>query len=178
MTDYPTDSTKAENHSANNNLSQLIDRRDALIEVIEDAKERQDSTEETLNLFNLESMIFLEFFTVSHALIESQSIFLLKTEMINREYYDHEVTEQLIERFPTQKKRESFLHDCGLIGDGLKGEMKKIRQLRNDLVHNYDERQTIDNPHQVKNKANAAIRTLERLEEKIEDRIQEPDPER
>lgn len=177
MTEYPKDVRESRNHNKSDVHNELKNIRDALIEAVENAEERSDSSDERIYLSERERMIFLEFFTVSHALIESHSIFLLKTEIIDHEYYDHEVTEWLIERFSTQKKREKFLHDCGVIGDGLKGEMKKVRQLRNDLVHNYDERQSIETPHQVKDKANAAIRTLERLEEKIEDRIQEPDPE-
>jgi len=138
MTDYPKDVPESRNHNKSDIHNELKDIREALIEAVEKAEERSNSNDDRIRLSERERMIFLEFFTVSHALIESQSIFLLKTKLIDHEYYDHEVTEWLTERFPTQKKREDFLHDCEVIGAGLKGEMKKVRQLRNDLVHNYD----------------------------------------
>lgn len=177
MSDYLSDACEVDGHNAESIHDELRTIRNALVEAVENAQSRTEPSENRLCLTNQESMIFLEFFTMAHAIIERQSIFLLKSEIIHHEYYGHEVTEALVKRQLTQSQREKFLHDCGVISDGLKGEMKKVRQKRNDLAHNYDERLSVREPHQVKNKANAAIRILEELEQKVENRVREPDPE-
>jgi len=78
----------------------------------------------------------VSFFSMSSALIEQRTVYVLHDNLIAEEYLESNNTFRLLNRSLNQGARENLLLRTGLIAEDLRGEMKNVRRVRNKLLHN------------------------------------------
>ena len=138
----------------------------ALSEALERVEERDPEARGLTLLTEKERTLLLEFFTVATATIERDSTSIL-TEQIAPDDNRGDAHEFLQKNF-NQKQREGLLYHTGIINTGLKGELAKIRQRRNELVHEQLARRYLDDIDAVSADVDRALRAVEKLDEKLE----------
>jgi hypothetical protein len=75
------------------------------------------------------------FFVASLAIIEEHSAKLIYKEMVQKEYRNHDILDE-ISSF-SQSRREDILYNAGIIDGKLYSKMQDFRGTRNEVAHNY-----------------------------------------
>lgn len=125
--------------------------------------------EERYELTEKDANELLSFYISAAARIEAES-----TLIINACVFDYGMIRkgsfEFIQEQLTQSNREDMLYYLGLIDEGLKGEMARVRQKRNELAHT-DRHNQIEDLHRIKNdikRANEVVKKIVSIEQEIE----------
>ena len=109
----------------------------------------------------------MEFYVVGHAHLERISAIILY-EAIGDKSLKPWNTINFFREF-SQQEREGLLYRIGVIDEGMKGEMKNIRSMRNDLVHNQVDRMRLPADEHLGTKINRAFSKLQELDKRLDD---------
>lgn len=125
-----------------------------------------DSRQELENLVKsvlLADDIYL-FFTLSASLLESISVEMLHLGLISEKHQNSKKSLHFVKNL-SQKQRTEFLFRTETIESGLKGEMDRIREIRNDLTHEVRQRFLQDSIENLEDEIRRGIRAVNRLHE-------------
>lgn len=114
-----------------------------------------------------DSIQLFTYFTMTAAILEELSIVLLSNELTDTDTSSKTSSSAYFENDLTQYQRQKLLLHCGIIGDGIHGEMDRIRNHRNDIVHSSRQRKLVENMNEIEDKVNAGVRAVEDLWEKV-----------
>ena len=134
-----------------------------LVEELENARSRDGHLDNVTILSQRERVLLLEFFTITHAVIEDYSTRLLENELLKEEHQSEDYSNQLFQRHLTQGQREELMWEVGIIEGGLKGELKQVRQARNQLVHDRGERMALSSIEEWKANSDRGVRAVRKL---------------
>lgn len=115
-------------------ITALYNQLDTVIDTVE----QRDPVNGAIILKPNERTRLLEFYVIGHAHLERFSAVLLY-EAIGDKSLPPWNTINFFREF-SQADRENLLYRTGVIDEGLKGEMKNIRDRRNELVHKQHKR--------------------------------------
>lgn len=87
----------------------------------------------------------LSYFTLSSEIISHFTVSALINEIIDEEYKSSDATREFLSEYITQPQREELLLRCGVIDEPLFGQMKQVREYRNNLVHDLRIRMELPN---------------------------------
>lgn len=103
--------------------------------VLEEAEHLADvQKEERYRLTDKDANDLLSFYITTAAEIEQESALIINASVFNFGLKREGSLQFLKENF-TQRDREDMLFYLGLIDDGLKGELARVRKRRNELAH-------------------------------------------
>jgi len=105
----------------------------------------------------------IEYFTLLSSLVEEITISILLEEIISEEYVEFTSSKKLFQRNMTQESREELLLRTGTIDEGLKGELKRIRSTRNELLHNTNKSILLNDLENIVSELDRASKTLTKL---------------
>jgi len=105
----------------------------------------------------------IEYFTLLSSLVEEITISILLEEIISEEYVESTSSKKLFQRNMTQESREELLLRTGTIDEGLKGELKRIRSTRNELLHNTNKSILLNDLENIVSELDRASKTLTKL---------------
>ena len=146
-----------------------IDLSEIIIKIQDQFEEMQGSvggSSSEILLPNRKSRQYLNYFTISSAVIEHRSAFLLKEFLIIEEFREDESVSEFIEERMSQSRREELLYGCGVVGGTLLNKMQKVRGKRNSLVHQPHERRYIK-PERFLRITDMAFQVADKLDEKL-----------
>lgn len=103
------------------------------------------------------------YYSLASTLIEEQSVELLKLNLIDNEFRQSNKTDRLLERRLNQEEREQLLLRTGIIDEGLAGELQRIRETRNEIVHDLSERQSVGAKHIEKSDITRCSQAIDKL---------------
>lgn len=135
-----------------------------LCDELEEMESRSSADGDPILLTERQRTLLLEFFTVCSANIERLSATLLTTKLASDEHTQGHKAHEFFQNDINQAVREEILYFSGLIDEGIKGELARVRRRRNKLVHKQVYRRYISDVHGVKADVDRAIRSLEKLE--------------
>jgi len=138
-----------------------------LIEELDNARNRDGYLDESTLLSQRERVLLLEFFTITHAVIEDYSVRLLENELLKEEHQSEDYANQLFQRNLSQRQREELMGNVGVVEAGLKGELKQVRQARNRLVHDRDERVALPSVDEWKANSDRGLRSVQKLSDLV-----------
>lgn len=148
-------------------LSEIESLYKQLITAFEKIEQREPVRDNIVVLTSEERTKLLEFYTVAHAHIERVSACLLYEHIADKENRNPEATLDFFQQGFSQSKRAELLFRTGLIDSGLKGEMHKIKSVRNQLVHEQHKRMYVDLDNKTGSDIIRAYDTVEKLDEKL-----------
>jgi hypothetical protein len=145
--------------------SLYADFSEAMTEILQ-----RDSTGDTrIPLKARERTLLLEFYTVVHAHVERLSAALLFEELADDQQGQSSSTFRFFRDEFSQQQREGLLFQTGIIDSGMKGELTKIRQARNTLVHEQHKRMYIDPNHKSESDVDRAFNVVTTLDAQLND---------
>lgn len=136
----------------------------SLIDALETVEEREPESRGMTLLTEQERTLLLEFFTVSAANIERLSASILTHEIASEEFDHERGAHNYFWNELSQSDREGLLYYSGLIDSGLKGELARVRQRRNELVHEQISRRYVSDVNKLKADADRAMRSIQKLD--------------
>lgn len=117
--------------------SNYPDVKDNALEAVETIREADKSNRGRFYQENSEEVQQLVmFFLWNSLLIEEGLVTLTETHLIGTGNMTPQLKEYLRGNNFTYEHHRELLHKAEIIGDGLNGEIKRIRRVRNDVVHN------------------------------------------
>ncbi|EMA48663.1 MULTISPECIES: hypothetical protein [Halococcus] len=116
-----------------------------------------------------ESTQLFTYFTMVAAVIEELSIGLLAEVLTDTETSSVKSSSEFFERKLTQERRQNLLLHTGIIDEGTHGEMEKLRNHRNTIVHSYRQRKFVRDLDETRDMINGGYRVTERLWGKFRD---------
>lgn len=138
-------------------------------EVMDDIESREPARDNITPLKPKERTLLLEFYSVIHAHLERQTAIILYEEIGGKTERDPWSTIKFFQQNFSQSKREDLLFHMELIDSGLKGELAKVRQARNELVHNQHKRMYIDGDNKSKSDIERARETVRKVESLLDE---------
>lgn len=150
-------------------LSEIESLYEQLINSFEGIQEREPARDNVIVLTPKERTELLEFYTVVHAHIERVSACMLYEALADKENRESRPTLEFFREGLSQSKREEILFRTGLIDSGLKGEMAKVKSVRNELVHEQQKRMFVDLDNKTESDIDRAYDTVTNLDEKLND---------
>ena len=100
-------------------------------------------------------------------MIEDYSVRLLENELLKEEHQSEDYANQLFQRNLSQRQREELMGNVGVVEAGLKGELKQVRQARNRLVHDRDERVALSSVDEWKTNSDRGLRSVQKLSDLV-----------
>jgi hypothetical protein len=150
-------------------LSEIESLYEQLSDSFEEVQDREPARDNIVVLKPEERTELLEFYAVVHAHIEWVSACLLYESIADKENRERKPTLDFFQDDLTQSKREELLFRAGLIDSGLKGEMAKVKSVRNQLVHEQQKRMFVNLDNKTKSDIDRAYDTVAELDEKLND---------
>ena len=150
-------------------LSEIESLYDQLSDTFEEIQRREPATDNIVVLTPEERTELLEFYTVVHAHTEWVSACMLYESIADKENREPEPTLEFFREGLSQSKREELLFRAGLIDSGLKGEMAKIKSVRNQLVHEQQKRMYVNLDNKTDSDIDRAYHTVEELDERLDE---------
>jgi hypothetical protein len=148
-------------------LSEIESLYERLSNSFEEIQEREPARDNIVVLTPDERTILLEFYTVVHAHIERISASMLYELIADKENRELSPTLEFFQEGLSQQKREELMFRAGLIDSGLKGEMAKVKLVRNQLVHEQHKRMFVDLDNKTDSDIDRAYDTVTELDEKL-----------
>ena len=155
-----------ETTTAYDGFGEITDLYQRLDEVVDDIEQRK-SVNGAIKLKPDERSHLLEFYVVGHAHLERISAIILYEAIGDKDQKPWN-TINFFREF-SQQEREGLLYRLGVIDEGMKGEMKNIRSMRNDLVHNQVDRMHLPADEHLGTKINRAFSKLQELDKRLDD---------
>lgn len=150
-------------------LSEIQSLYEQLSDSFDEIQDREPARDNIVVLKPKERTELLEFYAVVHAHIEWVSACLLYESIADKENRKSEPTLEFFQEGLTQAKREELLFRAGLIDSGLKGEMSKVKSVRNQLVHEQQKRMFVDLDNKTKSDIDRAFDTVTKLDKTLND---------
>lgn len=117
--------------------SNYPDIKDNAVDAVETIREADKSNRARFYQENSQEVQRLVmFFLWNSLLIEEGLVTLTETRVIGTENMTPRLKEYLRSNNFTYEHHRELLHKAEIIGDGLNGEIKRVRRVRNDVVHN------------------------------------------
>lgn len=148
-------------------LSEIESLYEQLSDSFEEIQNREPARDNIVVLKPEERTKLLEFYAVVHAHIERVSACLLYESIADKENREPEPTLGFFQEGLSQSKREELLFRAGLIDSGLKGEMAKIKTVRNQLVHEQQKRMYVNLDNKTKSDIERAYDTVKKLDDSL-----------
>ena len=142
--------------------TEFQDMHETLTKQIQLDKDEDEGSDGMFVLSQKTSSLLVEYFTVGSAIIEERCVELLFRELVEEDRQSKSAR-SFFERNIQQRHREELLYRCGIIDAGFKGKMKEVRNERNHLVHNLDERLYIDKNGETVENVEKALTVVEDL---------------
>jgi len=130
---------------------------------IRDSKGGREVDLRSMKLNMREEMIV--FYTSCSAVIEDLCIQLIIDKFVPAERESESAREYI--EYKTQKERENILYNFGVIGEGTKGEIRQVMNMRNNLLHDPGRRTYLQTVEDIRAEINRTIRVLDRLHSMI-----------
>lgn len=124
----------------------------------------EDIFKEAEVIRQVSSHVFLTV-TIINEMISHFSVEILKKELIDEEYEKSSKTQNLLAKRMNQGDREDLLLRTGTISEGLKSEMSHIRDFRNKLVHDVENRVVFYHTSNLLSEVNRGIEALNSVHE-------------
>lgn len=137
-------------------------------EVVEEIEQRAP-VNDTIILTARERTRLLEFYVVGHAHLER-----LTTNLIYETIADKQLPPKNTIKFFrdfTQAEREELLYRVGVVDEGMKGEMKNIRDMRNQLVHQQHQRMYVSADEHLETMVDRAFAKIKELDDLLNEII-------
>lgn len=150
-------------------LSEIEPLYEELSDSFEEIQNREPARDNIVVLKPEERTKLFEFYAVVHAHIERLSACMLYEYIADKENRKPESTLGFFQDGLSQSKREELLFRAGLIDSGLKGEMGKIKTVRNQLVHEQQKRMYVNLDNKTKSDIDRAYNTVEKLDKSLND---------
>jgi hypothetical protein len=150
-------------------LSEIESLYEQLSESFEEIQHREPARGNIVVLTPEERAELLEFYTVVHAHIERISACILYEAIADKENRKPEPTLEFFREELSQMKREELLFRAGLIDSGLKGEMAKVKSVRNQLVHEQHKRMYVNLDNKTDSDIDRAYHTVAELDERLDE---------
>jgi len=148
-------------------LSEIKTLYEQLSNSFNEIQNREPERDNIVVLTPQERTELLEFYTVVHTHIEWISTRMLYESLADKENREPEPTMDFFQEDLTQSKREELLFRTGLIDSGLKGEMAKVKSVRNKLVHQQQKRMFVNLDNKTKSDIDRAYDTVTELDENL-----------
>lgn len=148
-------------------LSEIEELYERLSRSFEDIEEREPARDNVVVLTPEERTQLLEFYAIAHAHIERLSACMLYEYIADKENREREPTLDSFQERLSQSQRAELLFRAGLIDSGLKGEMAKIKSVRNQLVHEQQKRMYVNLDNKTKSDVDRAYDTVAELDERL-----------
>lgn len=160
----------AERSVALDDLKEVEIIYEALAEELAKIRNRDQELEWAHVLTQRERTLILEYFVISSAVIERLSTmtlfeFVIPEEEKVRKGGESEPGKEFFKSNLNQNRRERLLFECGIIDSGLKGELAKVRQIRNELVHDVFQRRLLEETEEIESDVDRALRAVNKLDE-------------
>lgn len=149
-------------------LSDIDVLHERLQDAFNDITDREPVAGSVVVLTSEERTKLLEFYTVAHSHLERICSMIMNNTIAD----DSRNPEKSFEFFQddfSQYQRENLLFWSGIIDSGMKGEMKKIRDIRNELVHEQHKRMYIDLDNKVQSDIGRAYDKIHELDNMAND---------
>ena len=146
-------------------MSEIERIHDALTDALKDVAEREPEPRGVTLLSQRERTLLLELFAIASAHIERNSTNILYEKLADKENREKRSTRDYFQDHFNQNQREGLLYRCGIIDSGLKGELAKVRQRRNELVHKQIKRRYLSDVNAIKGDSGRALRAAKKLDE-------------
>ncbi|MFC5277988.1 hypothetical protein ACFPM1_04300 [Halorubrum rubrum] len=118
-----------------------------------------------VNIISSLSGNMVSFVMFSQLLIEQFSIEILEEQIITEDFQGTNGTEDLLSRRLTQKEREELMMRTGIIDTGTKGNMEKIRRIRNNLAHSMNDSVVLNGINDYEDNINLIMDITSELQE-------------
>ena len=128
---------------------------------IEEIKNIAEEAEKTSRI----SGKVIEYFALVSALIERMSTLILVEELADDQYVESTSTERMFQEDMSQELREDLLLRTGVIDDGLKGELSRVRKTRNNLFHEINHSILLNGFENIESELDRTIKTYNKLME-------------
>lgn len=148
-------------------LSEIESLYEQLSNSFEEIQEREPARDNIVVLTPKERTRLLEFYTVVHAHIERISACTLYEIIADKENREPGPTLEFFQDGLSQQKREELMFRAGIIDSGLKGEMAKVKSVRNQLVHEQHKRMFVDLDNKTDSDIDRAYDTVAELDERL-----------
>lgn len=125
---------------------------------------RQSLTDEEMKKASLWDEL-VNFYSVAGGLLERFTTELIVEEVVADDRESNSVRSD-IEKMP-QRKREWLLHISGEIDDGTKSEVRRVYQLRNDLLHGPAQYALLEKMGSIESEVDRAINAIDDLHKLI-----------
>ena len=135
-----------------------------ILETIEEKEIRDTEGGREVDIRNLKLNLRQEmivFYTLSSAVIEDLCIQLIIDELVPQERVSNSIQTHIEHK--RQSEREQILYNFGVIGEGIKGEIRGVMKLRNNLLHNPGRRVYLETVEDIRTEISRSIRVLDRL---------------
>lgn len=142
--------------------------RDQTLECIEMFDADQPTEESPYFMSPKESTQLFTFFTMAAAVTEELSIGLLAKHLTDTETSSEKSSTEFFQKKFNQKRRQNLLFHTGIVGAGTKGEMEKLRNHRNTIVHDHRERKLVYDIAVMRDRVNGGYRAVDKLWDKIQ----------
>jgi len=146
-------------------LSEIESLYHQLSDSFDEIENREPARDNIVVLKPKERTELLEFYAVVHAHIERVSACMLYEDIADKENREAEPTLKFFQEDLTQAKREELLFRAGLIDSGLKGEISKVKSVRNKLVHEQQKRMFVNLDNKTKSDIDRAYDAVTKLNE-------------
>lgn len=150
------------NQTIDDELSQISDELDSIEP--DKIKEIKDVAEEAEKISRVSGKV-IEYFALVSALIERISTLILVEELVDDEYKKSTSTKDMFQKDMSQELREDLLLRTGIIGEGLKGELSRVRKMRNGLFHEISHSILLNGLENIKSELERTNKSYNKLRE-------------
>jgi hypothetical protein len=161
--------------------SPLIELRELRDDVLDNLNELENGPSPDEEMFDAEglpdesilprdtSQSIVALFVLSSALTESLTTKILKEEVIAEEFQNDKDVDSLFNRRSNLSMNLDLLRYNGAINQGLYSDLEDVRQTRNDLLHDHEERLSVHNRDALEQRIRKAVSGPEDMYDVLEE---------